>query len=551
MRRLAVPVPPLLLAAAFFALSLTPSLVPRGWLLQGALGGLVAALGYLIGRFLLMLWRQMYLPRLAQRAARIVHALLAVPVAVLLAWCLGHSAGWQNDIRMRMGAEPQHETQLLAMLGVALATFALLMLLGFGIGWLFDRLRGWLARFMPRRTAGILGLVLTALVVFIATRDGVLDRVIAGLDASYAAAQQLLDETPERPDVARIGGRPAEQIEWETLGKPGRDFVTSGPDAADIATLTGRPALDPVRVYVGLTQADTPEARAGRALDELVAAGGFDRSVLIVAMPTGTGWLDPGSHDVVEYMHGGDIATVAVQYSYLQSPLALILETDAGLSQAQSLIHTILGHWRALPADRRPRLYIHGLSLGAWASMYGTDLFALLDQPIDGALWAGPPFPSSLYNAVRSARNPGSPLVAPTIGDSRLVRFANHFDHGGGPEGWGQPRLMFLQYTSDPISLYDPLSVWRAPVWMREPRAPDVSPHFRFIPLVTQFQLAVDMVLANFAPEGHGHAYVAADYIGPWRAVTDPRPWTDDDSLRLAQHCDLGFQQGCRNRGKR
>src|SRR6056297_2865736 len=45
--------------------------------------------------------------------------------------------------------------------------------------------------------------------------------------------------------------------------------------------------------------------------------GLFDRVVLIVASPTGTGWLDPGSHDPVEYMHGGDIATVAAQYSYL------------------------------------------------------------------------------------------------------------------------------------------------------------------------------------------------------------------------------------------
>ena len=40
-----IPLLPLLLAVALFALSLTPSLVPRGWLLQGALGGLVAALG--------------------------------------------------------------------------------------------------------------------------------------------------------------------------------------------------------------------------------------------------------------------------------------------------------------------------------------------------------------------------------------------------------------------------------------------------------------------------------------------------------------------------
>ena len=44
MRRLSAPVLPLLLGAFFFAMSLTPSLLPRSWLMQGILGGLVAAL---------------------------------------------------------------------------------------------------------------------------------------------------------------------------------------------------------------------------------------------------------------------------------------------------------------------------------------------------------------------------------------------------------------------------------------------------------------------------------------------------------------------------
>jgi len=38
-----------------------------------------------------------------------------------------------------------------------------------------------------------------------------------------------------------------------------------------------------------------------------------ERAVLIVTSPTGTGWMEPGAHDPVEYMHNGDIATVAVQ----------------------------------------------------------------------------------------------------------------------------------------------------------------------------------------------------------------------------------------------
>ena len=108
-------------------------------------------------------------------------------------------------------------------------------------------------------------------------------------------------------------------------------------------------------------------------------------------------------------------------------------------------------------------------------------------------------------------------------------------------------RLMFLQYPTDPIVFYDPRSLWRAPQWMREPPGAGVSPSLRFIPVVTQFQLALDMALATSAPPGFGHAYYARDYIGPWRALTAPEGWTEADSARLAAHCDLGFQQGCDN----
>ena len=68
-----------------------------------------------------------------------------------------------------------------------------------------------------------------------------------------------------------------------------------------------------------------------------------------------------------------------------------------------------------------------------------------------------------------------------------------------------------------------------------------------FIPVVTQFQLAVDMAVAGSAPPGYGHAYYAHDYIGPWVAVTAPANWTQADTARLIAHCDVGFELGCEN----
>lgn len=535
---------PLFLGLFFFAASLTPTLIPRSWFVQGILGGVVMGLGYLIGRAVISLWRLMQLPEPTGRAALIARLIAGVPVAIVLALCLFHARDWQNSIRSRMGMDVAHSAHTFQMIGVALVVFAALVLVGYALQWLFNRVRFWLYRYMPARTANVAGFLLTLCLVLIVTRNGVLDKVITGLDTSVTVAQKLFDTAPPIP-AGTVTGGDGSLVSWAALGQPGRDYVTTGPDAKDIAVFTGRSAVQPVRVYVGRAQAGTAQERADIALAELQRQGGFERDVLIIALPTGTGWLDPGAMDTVEYMHGGNIATVSAQYSYLQSPLALILETRSGLDQAKALIRTVHNEWRSLPKDTRPRLYIHGLSLGAWSSMYGTDLFALLDDPIDGAFWAGPPFPSAMWQDIVAAREVDSPYILPVLGDGKLVRFASHTQDAGGPEGWGDMRIVYLQYSSDPIVFYEPASLFRAPIWMDEAPGPDVSPDMRFLPVATQFQLAVDLALANTAPAGHGHAYYGPDYIEPWVAVSAPENWSEQDTARLIKHCDRGFHMGC------
>lgn len=539
-------VPCFVLGVIFFAASLTPSLIPRGPMVQGILGGLVTALGYLVGQVIGLLWRAADMPRLSGRPARLLTWSIAAGTLAVFLWVLASSLTWQNDLRGKMGMEPADALRLWQILFVAAVTFAAAFALGRLVASLFRLVRARFYRVMPPRRANVLGLVTVAALLFIVTRDGILDRVVTGLDESYEAAQALFENAPPPPADARMTGSVHSLIDWDAIGAPGRDFITSGPDAAAIAAFTGRPAMDPIRVYVGRANAETPRARAELALEELKRQGAFERSVLIVASPTGTGWMDPGSHDTVEYMHNGDIATVAAQYSYLQSPLALILETETGLEQATALQDVVHSYWKTLPADARPRLYVHGLSLGAWSSMHATNLFRLMDDPIHGAFWAGPPFPSAFWNYVQRQREPGSPWVLPKIGDGSLVRYASHTADASQAEAeWGRMRIVFLQYSSDPVVFYDPYSLWRPPPWMNEPPAEDMSGHFVFVPLVTQFQLALDMALSFGSPPGHGHAYYARDYIAPWVEVTDPPGWTQADTERLRAQCDNGFQMGC------
>ena len=70
-------------------------------------------------------------------------------------------------------------------------------------------------------------------------------------------------------------------------------------------------------------------------------------------------------------------------------------------------------------------------------------------------------------------------------------------------------RLVFLQYASDPITFFEVTSAFRPPDWMTGERAPDVSENFRWYPLITMLQLAVDMPVSTEVPKGFGHVFAA------------------------------------------
>ena len=96
------------------------------------------------------------------------------------------------------------------------------------------------------------------------------------------------------------------------LGKRGRSFVATGPTAPAIGAFVGAAVPEPGRVYVGLNAAPTPQPPARLARRELIRMGGFERSVLVLVTPTGTGWVDPAALDHVEFLRRGDVASVTV-----------------------------------------------------------------------------------------------------------------------------------------------------------------------------------------------------------------------------------------------
>ncbi len=529
----------LMLGALFFAASLTPTLVPRSYLTQGALAGACFAIGYAAGVLWRWLWHYLELPEPSPRVRSIANALVAIACLVVVVVLLWRAAEWQNSIRAVMKMEPVDTAHPLKTCAIAVIMFLALLALARLFRLVTHLLSAPVRRFIPRKVANAVGVLLAALLFWSIANNLLIRTVFRSLDSSFREFDALIE--PERPQPTAPGktGSTASLVRWDELGRAGREYVASGPTAADISAFTGRPAHDPIRVYVGLRGADTARERARLALEELKRQGGFERATLIVITPTGTGWIDPAAMDSIEYLLDGDVASVAVQYSYLNSPLSLLFQPEYGAQAARALFAEIYGYWITLPKDRRPRFFLHGLSLGALNSEKSAELFEIIGDPIAGALWSGPPFASQNWRSITENRNPGSPAWLPEFRDGRFVRFMNQ----NGPTvptdaPWGPMRVVYLQYASDPIVLFDYRDAWRPPAWMTAPRGPDVSPQLQWYPVITMLQLAVDMAVATSTPMGYGHVYAPEHYIDAWVAVADVQHWSPEALTRLKN--DLG-----------
>ncbi|UCA45976.1 alpha/beta-hydrolase family protein [Pseudochrobactrum sp. XF203] len=526
----------MLLGTLFFAASLTPSLVPRPFLIQGVLSGACFAIGYGIGVFLFWLWNYLQLPKPKGRISTIIK-ITAMAVTIITAMVfLSHAADGQNSIRSLMGLEKVESAHPLKTGLIALITFVILIALARLFQLIYRSSSRWLDRYIPPRLSRFTGFLIAA-VIFSMAINGVLFRFgLHVMDSSYRQFDALMEAEVPQPQDPLKSGSAASLVKWDELGRMGRSYVSSGPDAQQISNFTGRPAQNPLRVYVGLRSAETAKERAKLALQEMIRVGAFDRSLLLVTIPTGTGWVDEMGIDPVEYLHDGDIASVAVQYSYLASWLSLLVEPGYGSETATALFDEVYDHWTKLPKETRPKLYLYGLSLGAMNSQLSSELFQVLGDPYQGALWSGPPFTSRLWRSITNNRNEGTPEWLPEFRDGSYARFTNQNNALKLPNShWGPMRIVYLQYASDPIVFFDPKDFYREPDWMKAPRGPDVSPQLKWYPVVSMLQLAIDLMLATTTPIGHGHVYAPQHYIDAWVEVTDVS-WSQADIDRLKEH---------------
>ena len=527
----------IVLGALFFAASLTPTLIPRNYLTQGVLAGTCFAIGYAAGIFWRWLWHYLELPEPSERLRSTTNALVAITSLVVVIAFLWRDAEWQDSIRAAMSLPPLETAHPLKVSAIAFITFMVLLVLARLFGLVTRFLSSRIRLFIPRKVANVIGVLVAGLLFWSIANNLLVRTAFRALDSSFREFDALLEPERSQPTAPEKTGSGVSLVKWDELGRAGREFVASAPTAEQISAFTGKPAQDPVRVYVGLRGAGTPRARAELALEELKRQHGFERSILIIITPTGTGWIDPAAMDSVEYLHHGDVASVAMQYSYLNSPLSLLFQPDYGAAAAQALFAEIYGYWTTLPKDKRPSLYLHGLSLGAMNSERSAELFETIGDPIAGALWSGAPFESRIWRSLTANRNKGSPAWLPEFRDGRFVRFMNQNGATIPAEApWGPMRVVYLQYASDPIVLFSYRDAYTPPAWLKPPRGPDVSSDLQWYPIVTMLQIALDMAVATSTPMGYGHVYAPEHYVEAWLAVTDVQHWSPEALARLKDH---------------
>ena len=361
-----------------------------------------------------------------------------------------------------------------------------------------------LARVMERR----LGLPPT---VARYTGDAVATAVwVLGVRAAYqsvttglARYDRVVDPGYDRPPAtSERSGSPESEVPWSRLGRQGRRFITDAPTVEAIEEVMGQPAVaEPVRVFVGYDAARSAEARVALAMAELKRTSAFDRSILIVSAPAGTGYVNTLPMEVADYATLGDSAAVAVQYARLPSLLAL-QQTPSGANHHRLLLAAIRDELDTRPPEHRPRVVVYGESLGSWA---GQDAFidggpiAFKDMGVSEALWVGTPYYSKWRRQALEQGAPGGTVEQINSieeldldSDNRIVTLLTHYN--------------------DPVDRINLSLFYREAPWIMEtPIKPGVSEHQRWRPAITGLQSIIDAINATNPTPGVFRA-VGHDY---------------------------------------
>jgi uncharacterized membrane protein len=327
----------------------------------------------------------------------------------------------------------------------------------------------------------------------------------SAIDKNYTSA----------PTSHFVSGGPSSEVDWQTLGREGVRFVAMSLPEEQIAEVTGSALADvkaPIRCYSGLETAETVHGRVTAVMEEMERFGAFERSVICLFSPTGTGYINYVAIETVEYLSRGDCATVGLQYSLRPSYLSLD-RVRIAREQNLALLNALTWRIRALPPDRRPRLIGFGESLGAQTlqSCFLHEGVAGFERAgMDSALFLGTPAGSQWKREWRIHPEEEDPK-------GEIVQVANYAEWQAVTAGRTTPaRVVLLDNPEDPISKFTPRLAVMRPSWLpaKGPNPPGVPESAMWMPYTTMLVVLVDIVNAiDFKPGvfvARGHDYRAS-----------------------------------------
>ncbi len=252
----------LAVATLFFAVSLTPSLLPRHFVVQGLLTGIALAVGYGVGVFCVWLWQYLELPKPKGNIERIGKRLSAVVVAVIAASFLWRATVWQNSLRQLMEMEPVETSYpwLIALIACLTAALLILTLRGLRNCWKFVNRQ--VNQVVPRRVSYVLSTLIIGVILLLMINH-VFARIALNIaDAVFLQIDEFIDENIDQPIDELASGSAQSLVDWDSIGLQGKNFIVGGPTKDQISQFWGKDTQRPLRVYVGLRSIDTIEERA-------------------------------------------------------------------------------------------------------------------------------------------------------------------------------------------------------------------------------------------------------------------------------------------------
>lgn len=331
------------------------------------------------------------------------------------------------------------------------------------------------------------------------------------------------------PSSTFVSGSEVSLVSWETLSVQGRRYVSSALEIDEINKTMGvSTAKEPIRVFVGIDTADDEKSRVKLAIEELERTGAFERSLIMVISPTGTGYVNYVAVESAEYMTKGDMASIAIQYSKRPSPMSLD-RVPEGRWQFKMLIKEIQKKLNNVSQSKRPKIVIFGESLGAWTSQdsfidQGTD--GLINAGIDKALWIGTPYGSKWKSQVLD-KNTRPDVEPELVGNFDNFSEVEKLDK----QAKEQLRYVMITHNNDGVALFGASLLYKKPDWLTDPekRPPTISKSQyytspgTFLLTLLDMKNSMNVIPGQFEASGHDYRADLAEFIAFAYDINPPK----------------------------